>query len=121
MEWTEGIVVKILKKEALNSCNDWQGLTLLSKIIIQIQAGFWKGRAYIDQIFTLRTSSSSAWNGRENCAATLWTSRRTFGILSAYLIPQEIALLIKSFFNNFTCKMGNSNHSGLQVKTREAV
>lgn len=41
-DWTEGIVVKILKKRALNNCNNWRGITLLSipskilgKIIIQ--------------------------------------------------------------------------------------
>ena len=41
-DWTEGVIVKIPKKSALNNCNNWRGITLLSvpskilaKIIIQ--------------------------------------------------------------------------------------
>ena len=71
-DWTERVIVKIPKKGALNNCNNWQGITLLSvlsqilaKIITQRiadtvdqqlrreQAGFWKGERCTDQIFIL--------------------------------------------------------------------
>ena len=71
--WTEGVIVKILKKGALSNCNNWKGVTLLpvpskilAKLIIrwisegvdqqlsQDQAGFHKGQGCMDQIFTLR-------------------------------------------------------------------
>ena len=29
-DWTEGVILKILKKGALSSCNNWRGVTLLS-------------------------------------------------------------------------------------------
>ena len=70
---TEGVIVKIPKKGALNNCNKSRGITLLSvpskilaKIIIQRiaetvdqhlrreHAGFWKGKGCTDQIFILR-------------------------------------------------------------------
>ena len=65
--------MKIPKKRALNNCNNWQGIALLSvpskilaKIIIQQiadtvdqqlrreQVGFWKGKGCTDQILILR-------------------------------------------------------------------
>ena len=126
---TEGVIVKIRKRESLSNCNNWRGITLLSipstileKIIIrpiseavdqqlrQEQAGFRKGRGCTDQIFTLR-------NIIEQCTEwprqlyinyvdfekafdsihleSLWHIRRAYGI------PQEIVLVIKSFYNNF--------------------
>ena len=72
-DWTKGEIVKIPNKGALDYCNNWRGITLLSvpskilaKIIIRRltdaidgllrkeQAGFRKNRGCIDQIFTLR-------------------------------------------------------------------
>lgn len=72
-DWTKGIIVKILKKGALSDYNNWRGVTLLStpfriltKIIIQWisnavdqqrrkeHAGFRRGTACADQLFTLR-------------------------------------------------------------------
>ena len=72
-DWTKGVIVKIPKKGALNDCNNWRGITLLSvpsKILAKIiimrmldavdnalrkeQAGFRKQRGCIDQIFALR-------------------------------------------------------------------
>ena len=71
-DWTERVIVKIPKKGALNNCNNWRGITLisvLSQILANIitqriadtvdqqlrreQAGFWKGEGCTDQIFTL--------------------------------------------------------------------
>ena len=71
-DWTEDVIVKIPKKGALNNCNNWRGITLMSlpskilaKLVIrriseavdqrlrQEQAIFRKGRGCTDQIFTL--------------------------------------------------------------------
>ena len=71
-DWTKGVIVKIPKKGALNDCNNWRGITLLSvpsKILAKViigrmsgavdnalrneQAGFRKQRGCIDQIFAL--------------------------------------------------------------------
>ncbi len=38
-DWTKGIIIKIPKKGALNDCNNWRGITLLSvpsKILAKI-------------------------------------------------------------------------------------
>ena len=70
---TEGVIVKIPKKGALNNCNKLRGISLLSvpskilaKIIVQPiaetvdqhlrreHAGFWKGKGCTDQIVILR-------------------------------------------------------------------
>ncbi|PIK55536.1 hypothetical protein BSL78_07570 [Apostichopus japonicus] len=37
-------------------------------------------------------------------------------ILRKYGIPEQLVLVIKSFYTNFTCRVGNSNHK-FQVKT----
>ena len=71
-DWNEATIIRIPKKGALNDCNNWRGVTLLSipsKIIAKIiinrlssvvdsrlseeQAGFRKGKGCIDQIFAL--------------------------------------------------------------------
>ena len=77
-----GIIIKILKKGALSECSNWRGITLLStpsKILAKVimkrlslavghklrveQAGFRRGRGYIDHIFTLRNiiEQSTEW------------------------------------------------------------
>ena len=73
-DWNEVTIIRISKKGgALNDCNNWRGITLLSipskilaKIIInrlsnvvdsrlrEEQAGFRKAKGCIDQIFALR-------------------------------------------------------------------
>ena len=55
---------------------------------------------------TASTEKLSAVIHRES----LWRIVRAFGI------PQEIVLIIKSFYNNFTCKVGGSDIS-FYVKT----
>ena len=89
-DWTEGVIVKIRRKGALKNCNNWRGITfpsvpskILAKIIIQRiadtvdqqlrreKAGSQKGKRCTEQIFTLRTSQSSAQSGRDNFASTL--------------------------------------------------
>ena len=132
------------KKGALNNCNKWRGVTLLSvpskilaKIIIQRiantvnqqlrreQTGFWEGKGCTDQIFNLSKiiEQCTEWQGqlcinfvdfekvfdsvhRESLWCILW----------AYWIPRQIIDIIKSFYNNFKCRVGNSETS-FEVRT----
>ena len=142
-DWTEDIIVKIPKKGALNSCNNWRGITLLSipskilaKIIVQRlsdavdqqlrkeQAGFRKGRGCADKIFILRNIIEQCTEWQRQLYINFVDFEKAFNsihretlwrILRAYGIPQEIVLLIESFYNNFTCKVGSSDHR-FQVK-----
>ena len=95
--WSEGTIVKILKKGDLTNCNNWRGITLLSipsKIFSKIimnrmktsvdntlrkeQAGFRKGKGCSDNILSLHCeiSSSSVRNGKDNSFLTLLILRR---------------------------------------------
>lgn len=126
----------------MRDCNNWRGITLLSipsKIMAKIieqhlteavdkklrneQAGFRKGTRGIDQIFALH-------NIIEQC--TEWQIYINFidfemafdsihrdslwNILRKYGIPQHIVDLIKTFYTNFKCRVGNSSLT-FQVKT----
>jgi hypothetical protein len=143
-DWSEGIIIKIPKKGALNNCNNWRGITLLSipskilaKIIVQRltdavdkqlrqeQAGFRRGRGCTDQIFILRNIIEQCTEWQRHLYINFVDFEKAFDsihreslwrILRAYGVPQEIVLVIKSFYTNFTCKVGNSDHS-FQVKT----
>ncbi|XP_073670675.1 uncharacterized protein [Paramisgurnus dabryanus] len=143
-DWSEGIIVKIPKKRTLSNCNNWRGITLLSipskilaKIIIQRlsdavdqhlrkeQAGFRKGRGCTDQIFVLRNIIEQCTEWQRQLYINFVDFEKAFDsihrdslwrILRAYGIPQDIVLLIQSFYNNFTCKVVNSDHC-FHVKT----
>nr|KAG5700914.1 hypothetical protein BaRGS_012321 [Batillaria attramentaria] len=143
-DWTEGVIVKIPKKGALSNCNNWRGITLLSvpskilaKVIIKRiseavdqrlrkeQAGFWKGRGCIDQIFTLRNIIEQCTEWQRQLYINFVDFEKAFDsihreslwrILRAYGIPQQIVLVIKSFYNNFKCRIGN-RESSFRVKT----
>ena len=143
-EWTEGVIIKIPKKGALNNCNNWRGITLLSipskilaKVIIrriseaidqrlrQEQAGFRKGRGCTDQIFTLRNIIEQCTEWQRQLYINYVDFEKAFDsihreslwrILRAYGIPQEVVLVIKSFYKNFKCRVGNSDTS-FSVKT----
>ena len=143
-DWTEGVIVKIAKKGALSNCNNWRGVTLLSvnskilaKLIIrriseavdqrlrQEQAGFRKGRGCMDQIFTLRNIIEQCTEWQRQLYINYMDFEKAFDsihreclwyILRAYGIPQQIVLVISSFYNNFKCRVGNSE-SSFGVKT----
>jgi len=70
------VIIKLSKKGSLKDCNNWQGITLLStpgKVFSSVllnrlqdaadctlrdeQAGFRKGRSWVEQIVTLRSFS----------------------------------------------------------------
>ena len=72
-DWNEATIIRIPKKGALNYCNNWRGITLLSKpskILAKIvinrlsnvvdsrlreeQSRFSKGKSCVNQIFALR-------------------------------------------------------------------
>ena len=137
-------MVKIPKKSALNNCNNQRGITLLSvpskilaKIIIQRiadtvdqqlrreQAGFRKGKRCTYQIFTLRNIIEQCTEWRRQLYINFLDFEKAFDsvqreslwrILRAYEIPQQIIDIIKSFYNNFTCRVSNSETS-FEVKT----
>ena len=136
--------MKIPKKGALSNCNNWRGITLLSipsKILAKIvitriseavdqqlreeQAGFRKGKGCTDQIFTLRNIIEQCTEWQRQLYINFVDYEKAFDsihreslwrILRAYGIPQQIVLVIKSFYNNFKCKVGSSKFS-FEVKT----
>ena len=143
-DWTKGTIVKIPKKGALNDCNNWRGITLLSvpsKIMARVivnrisnavdlslrkeQAGFRKGRGCRDQIFALRNIIEQCTEWQRTLYVNFVDFEKAFDsvhreslwcILRHYGIPMKIVELIKSFYNNFQCTVGRSN-SSFEVKT----
>ena len=136
-DWTKGVIVKIPKKGALNDCNNWRGITLLSmpskilaKIIIKSisnavddklrkeQAGFRKHRGCADQIFALRNIIEQCNEWQRQLYVNFVDFEKAFDsihreslwkILRNYGIPCKIVHLIKSFYNNFRCSVGHSD------------
>ena len=136
--------MKIPKKGALKNCNNWRGIILLSvpskilaKLIIrriseavdqrlrQEQAGLRKGRGCTDQIFTLHNIIEQCTEWQRQLYINYVNFEKAFDsihreclwrILRAYGIPQQIVLVIKSFYNNFKGRVGNSE-SSFDVKT----
>jgi len=136
-DWNEGIIIKIPKKGALSECSNMRGITLLStpsKILAKVimkrlllavdlklreeQAGFRRGRGCIDHVCTLRNiiEQSTEWQ------RTLYVNfvyfakafdsvhqHRLWKILRAYGIPSHIAEFMKSFYDNFTCCVGDGD------------
>ena len=91
----------------------------------QEQAGFRKGRGCTDQIFTLRNIIEQCTEWQRQLYFNYVDFEKAFDsihreclwrILRAYGIPQQIVLVIKSFYNNFKCRVGN-NQSIFGVKT----
>lgn len=126
----EVIIEKITKKGALS--NKWRGITLMSipcKILTKISwptsskrtGSFQRRRDCTDhriiieqctewrrQLYISFLDFEKAFDSRHR--DSLWRILRSRGI------QQDIVLLIKSFYNSFTCKMGNSDHR-FHVKT----
>jgi len=143
-EWTKGIIIKIPKKGALNDCNNWRGITLLSvpskilaKIIIkrisesidvklrEEQAGFRKERGCSDQIFALRNIIEQCSEWQRQLYVNFVDFEKAFdsihrdslwNILRHYGIPTKVVNLIRSFYKNFRCSVGH-NDTFFEVKT----
>ena len=138
-DWNEATIIRIPKKGALNDCNNWRGITLLSipskilaKIIInrlsnvvdsrlrEEQAGFKKGKGCVDQIFSLRNIIEQCTEWQRKLYIKLVDFEKAFDsihrnslwkILKHYGIPKEIVSIVLSFYNDFNCRVGNSQHS----------
>ena len=138
-DWCKGRIVKIPKKGDLTNCNNWRCITLLSvpsnifcfckiivkrlsaavdKVLRKEQAGFRKGRGCTDHIFTVRsiTEQCPEWQ-RELCIHFMDLKKdfenihrdSLWRILWTYGIPPHIVDLIKLFYENYTCSMGQSD------------
>ena len=145
-DWSEGVIVKIPKKGNLRNCNNWRGITLLSipskifsKIIVQRltdvvdqqlreeQAGFRRGRGCIDQMFALRNIIEQSTEWQRQIYINFVDFEKAFDsihreslwrILRMYDIPQDIVLIIKSFYSNFSCSVGNN---GIKLEVKSGV
>ena len=143
-DWSRGVIIKIPKKGSLSDCNNWRGITLLSvpskifcKVIIQRitqavddllrneQSGFRKGRGCTDNIFTLRNILEQCTEWNRELYVNFIDYEKAFDsihrdslwqILRAYGIPQRIINIIKCFYSNFTCCIGQRDLS-FEVKT----
>ena len=132
-DWGRGVIMKIPKKGSLGDCNNRRGITLLSvptkifcKVIIQRitqavddilrneQVGFRKGRGCTDQIFTLRNILEQCTEWNRQLYVNFNDNEKAFDsihreILRAYSIPQCIVNIIKCFYSNFTCCVGQGH------------
>ena len=143
-DWKRGIIIKIPKKGTLTDCNNWRGITLLSvpgKILGKIiynrvcaavddhlrkeQAGFRKGRGCVDHIFALRNIIEQCAEWQRGLYVNFIDFRKAFDsvhrdslwkIVRAYGIPDSISDIIKSYYDGYTCSVGNSDIM-FQVKT----
>ena len=143
-DWSRGVIIKIPKKGSLSDCNNWRGITLLSvpskifcKVILQRitqavddllrneQSGFRKGRGCTENIFTLRNILEQCTEWNRELYVNFIDYEKAFDsihrdslwqILRAYGIPQRIINIIKCFYSNFTCCIGQGDLS-FEVKT----
>ena len=84
------------------------------------QAGFRKRKGCIDQIFALRNIIEQCTEWQRKLSINFVDFEKAFDsilrnslwkILRHCGIPQEIVSNIQSFYNNFNCRVGNSQHS----------
>ena len=146
-DWNKGVIIKIPKKGALSDCNNWRGITLLStpsnilaKVIMKClslavehrlreeQAGFRRGRGCIDHIFTLRNIIEQSTEWQRTLYVNVVDFAKAFDsvhrhslwkLLRAHGIPTHLVEIIKSFYDNFTCCVGDGDilfevHTGVR-------
>ena len=89
------------------------------------QASFREGKGCTDQIFALRNIIEQCTEWQRQLYINLVDFEKAFDsihrdslwrILRMYGIPQQMVLLIKSFYVNFSCRVGSSDYS-FEVKT----
>jgi len=148
-QWSEGIIIKLPKKGDLGNCNNYRGIMLLSvpgKVFNRVllermkeavdpmlrdqQAGFRKNRSCADQIASLRiiVEQSLEWNSplyitfidyekafdsvdRE----TLWKLLRHYGI------PEKIISLVRSTYQNMSCKITHAGQLSEKFEVKTGV
>lgn len=131
------MIIKIPKKGSLSNCNNWQGITVLSvpskifcKVITQRitqavddilrneQSGFRKGRGCTDHKFILRNILAQCTESKRELYVNFIDYEKAFDsihrgslwqILRAYGIPQRIVNIMKCFYSNFTCCIGQGD------------
>ena len=126
-DWTEGVIVKIPKKGVLSNCNNWRGINLLSvprkilvKIVIPRTADTVDQQLCIDHIFILPNIIEQRTERRRQLKINFLEFEKAFHsmyleslwrIVQACGMLQQIIDIIESFYNNFTCRVGNSETS----------
>lgn len=100
-------------------------ITAIDDQLRKKQTEFRKGRGCIDQIFTLHNITEQCAEWQRRICLNFVDFKKAFDsihreslwqILRAYGIPNEMFLLIKSFYNNFACQVGES-HINFAVTT----
>ena len=130
-EWQKGVIIKLPKKGDLENCNNWRGVTLLSVpskvlgyvIIVRIrdaldnklrkeQAGFRRGKGFMQQIFILRNIIDQCLEWNSPLFINYVDFRKAFDsihreslwrIMKYYGIPSKIINLVKMSYKNFRC------------------
>ena len=137
VDWSKHLIVRLVKKGDLTKCGNWRGITLMpvvakvmGKVLIRRiadrvdeklrkeQAGFWKGRSTVEQIFVLRNILEQAleWNAilyvcfvdYEKAFAsehreTLWK------IMASYGIPRKLVKMVKAMYTGNQCAVVDSS------------
>ena len=145
-EWLEGVIVKIAKKGNLSECNNWRGINLLcapSKIFNRVilnrimsplvqqlrkeQAGFMPGKSCIDQINTLRIIIEQSAEFNSPLYVLFIDYEKAFDkidrsmlwiLLANYGVPAKIIQLIKTQYDQFTCRV---SHAGMLSDPIETI
>src|SRR4029434_11093095 len=148
-EWTEGYIVKLLKKGDRSNCNNYRGITLLSvpsKIFNRVilnrlqdavdkrlrdqQAGFRKDRSCTDHIATLRIiiEQSIEWNTSlyinfidfEQAFDSL-DRTGLWHLMDYYGIPTKITNLIRNSYEGTSCKVIHAGQLSRSFDVRTGV
>lgn len=83
----------------------------IDKQLREEQAGFQKGRGCVDHIFTLRNIIEQCTEWQRQLYINFVDFEKAFDSIhrdSLWRILEQVVLLIRSFYTNFTCQIGNS-------------
>ena len=146
-EWKSGLIVKLPNRGDLTTCDNWRGVTLLSrtrKVFSRIlldrfsttvedisrneQAGFRKGRSCIDHIFVLRQILEQAAEWNSNLYVLFIDFEKAFDslhretlwkILRGYGFPMKIVNIIQMLYRDFHFKVicGNQLTDSFKIQT----
>ena len=136
-DWSRNLIAKLPKKGDLAKCGNWRGITLMhvaakvmGKVLIRRiadgvdeklkkeQAGVWKGRSTVEQIFVIRNILEQApeWNAilyvcfvdyekafNSVHRETLWK------IMESYGIPRKLVKMVKAMYAGNQCAVVDSS------------